>query len=226
MKTLLLTLISAAVVFAQAGHWEGSLKLPDREVPLIVDLDKAAGGWIGSMSSGPMTGLPLGDIKATATDVSFTISGAPGSPTFTGKLAADGQSLSGEATMGGNSVPFSMKRSGDAKVDVPAPSTPLGKELQGSWNGEISAGGQTLHLMLEMSNGANGTGVASVTSIDQGNVKLPVTTVTQKDNHLHFEVKQIVGTYDGDLNAAKTEIAGTWTQGGSPVPLKFVKAVK
>ena len=223
MKLFTIAIISAGTLLGQAGHWDGKITLPDREVPIVVDLDQQAGKWVGSMSTGPMSGLPLGDIKVAGSDVSFTISGAPGSPNFTGKLAADGQSMTGQATMGGNSVPFTAKRSGDAKVELPPPSSAISKELEGTWNGELNANGQTLHLVLNISSGAAGLGSATVTSVDQGNANLPVTTITQKDAHLHFEIKQIAGNYEGDLNAAKTELNGTWTQGPAPMPLKFVK---
>jgi hypothetical protein len=223
VKLLTIALMGATSVLAQAGHWEGKITTPNREVPIVIDLDKAAGVWIGSMTTGPMAGLPLGDIKATATEVSFAIAGAPGSPAFAGKIAADGTSITGQAVMGGGSVPFTAQRTGDAKVDRPAPSTPVSKELEGTWNGDLVAGGQTLHLILAISTGPDGLGAVNITSVDQGNVTIPATTVTQKDSHFHIEIKQLMGTYEGDVNASKTEINGSWTQGPSPLPLKFVK---
>lgn len=224
MRSCLLVLLSSAVLFAQAGRWEGTVKMPDREIPVVIDLDQKGAAWIGSINVGPMNGLPLTAIKISGKDVSFQIDGPPGTPGFSGKIQADNQVMAGQMSAAGNSAPFSVKRTGDARVDVPAPSTALSKEVLGTWKGEISSGGQTLHLVLELGTGPDGIGTAKITSIDQGNTTVPATTVTQKDSHLHFEIKPLSGVYDGEVNAANSEITGTWAQGPAPAALKFVKS--
>jgi len=54
--------------------------------------------------------------------------------------------------------------------------------------------------------------VAALDSPDQGVSGLPAIKVSQKEAAFHFEVPIVSGVYAGTLNAAKREIAGTWTQ--------------
>ena len=98
--------------------------------------------------------------------------------------------------------------------------------LAGSWKGELGEGAGKLHLILTITKLAGGEFSGELVSVDQG-ASLPMENVTLKDDAVRFEVKAVGGVYEGKLNAARTEIAGTWTQSGVPAqPLKFQRSVE
>ena len=79
--------------------------------------------------------------------------------------------------------------------------------------------GQTLHLILKVENRDDGAH-ATLTSVDQGGVEIPVTSISQKDAKVTLEVKNVGGHFEGDLKNA-TELDGTWSQNGNDMPLKL-----
>ncbi len=95
--------------------------------------------------------------------------------------------------------------------------------LAGTWKGELGEGAAKLHIALVVTKSASGDYTGQLNSLDQGSV-IPMENLTVKGDAVRFEVKAIGGVYEGTLNAAHTEFAGTWTQSGVPAqPLKFVR---
>jgi hypothetical protein len=113
-----------------------------------IDLDKTANGWVGSISipAQNASGLPLEAITFTNGKCAFRIKGAPGEPTLSGTLSADGKTLSGDFTQGGGAIPFSVSRVGEAKVEEIKKSSPVAKAFLGTWEGTLEAG-QTSHSL-------------------------------------------------------------------------------
>jgi hypothetical protein len=205
------------------GHWTGTIDVPGHPLAVEIDLDKAANGWIGSISIPDQgaSGLPLEAITFANGKCSFRIKGAPGEPTFGGVLSADGKTLSGEFTQEGGSMHFSVSRAGDAKVETTKKSPPVAKEFVGSWEGTLQAG-QPLRMLLQLANDENGSSAVLV-SLDQGDAQIPVAAIEQKDAKLTLLVKAIGGEYRGDINKDGTELNGVWTQSGIEIPLKLKK---
>jgi len=97
-------------------------------------------------------------------------------------------------------------------------------DLAGTWKGELGEGAAKLHLILTISKASNGDFSGELNSVDQG-ATLPMDNITLKADALRFEVKAVGGVYEGKLNSAGTEIAGTWTQSGvPPQSLKFARS--
>lgn len=97
-------------------------------------------------------------------------------------------------------------------------------DLSGTWKGELGEGGAKLHLTLTITKSANGEFSGELNSVDQGST-LPMDNITLKTDLVRFEVKAVGGIYEGKLNSARTEIAGTWTQRGGPAQrLNFARA--
>ena len=90
--------------------------------------------------------------------------------------------------------------------------------------GLLGAADHQLQLELKLALAADGTGTGSLTSAGDGSPKIPITTVTQKENRLEFEIRAIGGSYSGVLGENLAEISGNWTQGGATVPLVFQRA--
>jgi hypothetical protein len=89
------------------------------------------------------------------------------------------------------------------------------QDISGDWNGTLKVGAAELRLVLHISKSAEGNLKASLDSIDQGANGIPVSAVTLNESKLSLKVDAVNGTYDGNVNADASEIAGTWTQGQS-----------
>ncbi len=103
-----------------------------------------------------------------------------------------------------------------------AQATPAG-DLAGTWKGELGQGATKLHIVLTITKSADGAFSGQLNSVDQGSV-IPMENITLKGEAVRFEVKAVGGVYEGTLNAARTEFAGSWTQAGTPAqPITFVR---
>src|SRR6266852_682230 len=110
-----------------SGHWEGSIQIPGREMTFEVDLARNGKGELSGTVNNPaenIKGLPLRAVVVDGTSVSFD---ARRDQPLRGILAADGKSMSGDATLSGYILPFSLTRTGDARIFAPATSAPIGK---------------------------------------------------------------------------------------------------
>jgi hypothetical protein len=227
---LLLSLLVAVPAYARqaatppTGQWIGTLPAgPGLEME--INLAQKGGQWHGTVSIPQQNakGVPLGDVTVKGKAVSFAIKGAPGDPRFSGTLSDDGKTISGNFTQGGGTLPLSLAYKGQPKFEVAQKSTPITKDLEGTWEGTLDANGTMLRLRLRLTNGTSGaTGV--LVSIDQGNAEIPITTITQEKTRLKLALSMISGAFDGELKGG--EIAGTWTQGPMSRPLVFKRAAK
>jgi pimeloyl-ACP methyl ester carboxylesterase len=90
--------------------------------------------------------------------------------------------------------------------------------ITGGWQGTVA--GQ--HLIVKIEQAADGTLTGKLISVDQGNVTLPIDTVSfAPAAGLRLELKSIGAVYEGKLSADGSELAGTWQQGGNSLPLSF-----
>lgn len=95
-----------------AGRWEGSVTLPSAKLDVQIDLAQKDQQWTGDITIPAQNArdLPLAAISFDGTKVSFQIAGVPGTPSFSGTLAADGMKISGGFTQGGKTLPFELLR--------------------------------------------------------------------------------------------------------------------
>jgi CubicO group peptidase (beta-lactamase class C family) len=112
-------LAAPSVAFAQqdaSGHWTGSIKLPQIEVAIDVDLLQSAGVWSGDITI-PQQGArdqKFSAVKVEGRQITFTIPNVPGTPTFNGTLSSDGSKIEGTYTQGAVSATFALTRGADA----------------------------------------------------------------------------------------------------------------
>lgn len=205
-----------------AGHWEGRILIPEREMAVTVDLATGpTGAWIGSLSVPGSTSIdvPLDGIIVNDTSVRFSAA-LPGATTFEGTLSADGASLTGNVANHEGAVPFRLARTGEPKVVVPAPSSTSSREFEGRWEGLVEVGGKRMRLLLQMSSAPDGTARATLTNLDKGSVEIPASTVTIQGKQLDLDIRAIGGSYRGTL-APGGEIGGELTQQSVRVALTF-----
>ena len=92
--------------------------------------------------------------------------------------------------------------------------------LEGSWQGTLEAGGAKLRVVLTLTRSDSGTYAGDFNSLDQGAI-IPIDTITVDKDAVRLEIKSASIVYEGVLNKERTEMAGTFTQGGQAFPLTF-----
>ena len=97
------------------------------------------------------------------------------------------------------------------------------KGVEGSWQGILDVGAAKLRLVLTVTKSDAGTYAGKLDSLDQG-ATLPIDTVTVNGDVLRFEIKSVDALYESTLNKERTELSGTFTQGGQPFPLTFKRS--
>ncbi len=211
-----------------SGHWEGAIQAPNAEVRIEIDLSKNSTGELAGTFGQPaqrLKGFPLANVAVAGTSVTFHLKGsAPGERAFSGVLAADVQSISGNFSQGGNSFPFSLVRTGDARLEPAPTSPPISTALEGVWNGTLDVNGTQRPLILTMSNQSDGRATGSVLNVDEG-LEIPIAAITEKDSGLTLDISAVGGSYSGVLNPGGTELVGTFTLGPAAMRLTFRRAV-
>ena len=204
-----------------AGHWEGSIITSTGELKVIVDLDRdAKGTWIGDIDI-PDQGvkdLPLRDVSVSGDAVSFGLPAGPGEPMFKGKLSSDGPTISGDFFQSGSNVPFSLKRTGEAKVYVPAMNPELPEKFIGKWEGKLETPGGSLNLVFNLSN-KDGSAVGTIDSPDQGATGIPISLISVSENSIKIGVQVVSGEYKGKLSEDGKSLTGDWSQSGQTLAL-------
>jgi dipeptidyl aminopeptidase/acylaminoacyl peptidase len=111
-------------------------------------------------------------------------------------------------------------------LSSPVPAQAPTKGFEGSWQGALDAGGTTLRLLLKVTKSNAGAYSAELVSLDQGSASIPVDSISIKGDSVRLEMKPVGATFVGVLNQARTELAGTFAQGGQELPLTFKREEK
>ena len=91
---------------------------------------------------------------------------------------------------------------------------------EGSWHGTLEAGGAKLRLVLTVTKSESGLYAGELNSLDQG-ATIPIDTITVDKDAVRLEIKSAAIVYEGVLNKERTELTGTFNQGGQAFPLTF-----
>jgi uncharacterized protein len=94
------------------------------------------------------------------------------------------------------------------------------KDFQGSWQGTLEAGGTKLRLALTITKSDAAVYAGKLDSLDQG-ATIPIDTITVNGDAVRLEIKSPAIVFEGTLNKERTELTGTFTQGGEQFPLTF-----
>jgi hypothetical protein len=225
-----LLLLSLPAVNAQpapdcAGHWEGAIQAPGKEVKIAVDLLARDGKLVGTFDnpSGNEHGFPLSEVAQHGKEVTFAIKATSGGGVFQGALAADGKSISGDfVTAHGMSLPFTLTRTGEGKIDAPPASATIAPELEGAWRGTLGVKGEEHTIGLTLANHPDGTSTGNLVTSE--GVDIAVTKISAAGGTLTLDVKNVAGSWQGKLSDDGTALVGTWTQGSAAIPLTFRRA--
>jgi hypothetical protein len=200
--------------------------VPGQPLAISVDLARtASGAWSGTITipSQNLSAFPLSNIVSKDDEISFAMQGVPGDPQFSGRIAGSPRVMSGQFTQGGGSIPFSLAWKGEPKIEAAPKSTKVSSDLEGTWEGAITVGGNQLRLIVKLSNegdAAKGT----MASVDQGGAEFPITQITQSGSTLTLLVAPIRARYEGTFENG--QISGTWMQASQSFPLVFKRPSK
>ena len=99
--------------------------------------------------------------------------------------------------------------------------------MVGIWQGTLDAGVMKLRLAVHIAAGANGGYTSTLDSLDQNAMGIPIEETTISGNKVRLDMPALHAQFEGVLNAAGSEIAGTFTQGEAlPLTLKHVDKVE
>ena len=225
----LISAFAAQPAVDPSGHWEGTIQAPDVQVAVTIDVAKDNSGQLVGTFTEPergLKGLPLARVTIEDRAIKLVLRAGQGGGIFNATLSADNRSMSGDFVMteGGYVLPFTLTRTGDAII-APAPRSPaVDKELAATWQGAVDAGGKPLRIIVTMANHPDGTATGTVMSPEGGGIDIPIAIVQQSDN-VRIEVPAVGAAFAGVLNADKTELTGTWTQGPVALPLTLRRTV-
>ena len=232
-------------VFGQSplvGDWLGTLESGGGPMRVAWHVTAGANGSLSSTVDNldeSIFGIKVKSTEVKGSDIVFTVDDVVDvngqqiniAGTFTGKVDADQTDVTGTWTQTAPQEegpdPLQLKHQAEhaASATTAQAATPATQQnAAGDWEGVLDTGGGQLHLVLHLTAGADGALKATLDSVDQGAMGIPVNSVTLKDGKLSMTVDAVQGTYEGRLNADASGIDGTWSQGAS-LPLKFKRAV-
>jgi hypothetical protein len=207
-----------------SGRWEGTAKIPDDELTVVVDLAKNNDAWVGSIIIPGLgvKGMPLTDVKADPPDVKFAVKGPLGVQLNLRLLGPPENKLAGNFEQAGNRAPATLQKTGPPQVDYPPRNTPVAKELEGEWKGDYEMLGYTRHVSLKFTNrGADGATAEFVVVGHKHNV-LPVDLVTQEGDLITVDSHEIGFSFEGRLRNGK--LTGVIRQGAAESPVVLERA--
>ena len=96
-------------------------------------------------------------------------------------------------------------------------------DITGTWQGTLTAAGRDLRTVVKISKADSGL-KAVFYSIDQGGQGITANAITLDGSTVKISIASIAGAYEGKLSADGNSIAGTFTQGGTSLPLNLTRA--
>jgi len=213
------------------GRWVGTVRIPGRELPVVVDLKaESAGAWTGSiiLPGLGVKGAALKDISVKGGDVAFAVAGALGSttqapPSFEAHLD-NADVMTGRMREAGLEAPFTLARSGPAQVEAPPASTPVSRALEGEWAGEFELGGYPRHVTIAFENHGGAAATAQFLIVGRQRNVLPVELVVQDGAFVRVESPSTQINFEGRLAPDSAELRGVVELGPMEIPLALRRA--
>ena len=93
-------------------------------------------------------------------------------------------------------------------------------QIVGDWEGILNPGAQPKkRILVHISAAQDGSLNGTIDYPDQDVSGILITAITYREPTLHFESSSSLSVFDGTMNKDKSEITGTWKQGGSGLNL-------
>ena len=208
------------------GYWKGTLKTGNATLRVALKIAERADGTFRATGDSPDQGSK--DVEATSiTYIRPTVKVEFGgiSATFEGTVDDSDRVITGTATQGGKTMPFTLERAqpetaaaldqAEAQKDY---SHTGPNDLPGHWQGlgcqtsrhKTSSGRELRQL-------PDGKFFCTMISLDQGGAEIPANNIQFVPPNVRVEWSAIGGSFNGRLENGK--ITGAWRQGGGALPL-------
>jgi pimeloyl-ACP methyl ester carboxylesterase len=99
-----------------------------------------------------------------------------------------------------------------------AHAAPAAAALTGDWAGSLEANGSSLRLVLHVKRDGAGLS-ATLDSPQQGAYGMEVSAISFENRTFNLQLSSVGAKYEGTLSADGGAISGTWSQGGTHLPL-------
>ncbi|HZF29496.1 MAG TPA: hypothetical protein VE907_10280 [Gammaproteobacteria bacterium] len=222
MKILYALLASAAFAMSAAaqtdvaGTWQGELApAPGSKLKIQFVISGAPGAYAAVVTS-PDSGA-IKDVKAasvTFADGKLAVAVPALSGGYAGTLRNG--AIEGEWSQEGQKLPLNLRPYASptlTKAEMDA--------LRGEWVGKLTTSGIELPIVLRFSDAGDGTFKGMLDSPDQNARDIPLIELALDGGEFSAKVPLIRGEYKGKLQGE--ELAGVWTQIGSPMALTLKK---
>ena len=216
-----------------SADWQGILTAGSAKLRLVFKITQATDGGLTatlySIDQGAQP-IPVEKVTREADAIAMHIPLIKGG--FKGTLNAAGDTITGEWSQQGNSLPLSIARVGPGstpfKVAESAPVDPVAskaaaEKIAGVWNGTLVAGTMNLRLRVNITKTDSGTATGTMDSLDQGANNIPLSGIVLKEGKVQFDVRAVGGVYEGTLSADGSALNGEWRQSGQTLPLELKK---
>ena len=208
-----------------AGHWEGAIHAPLEDVVVSIDLTANDAGKLGGTFSSPsqrLNGFPLWSASSDGQAVKLEVKFAePGVRTFDGRVSADGEKITGQFLIDVHAVPFTLTRTGEARIAPPPRGAAVDAKLAGSWQGALVVGSQSLPLKLTLTNHADQSATGEWAA---GGAPATPLAIKYENGTLTLTSSVTPTSFTGALNADGTELTGTLSEGAASRPVVFARA--
>jgi hypothetical protein len=212
---------SALAQTGLAGHWEGS-PAESVSVKLLLDVDRdPSGAWIGSLAQSvnqTARAMPLYNLKVSEKGLSFSMSRSPAATPYQCALDDPGVLICVIGSPVSVAV-VELKRTGDAKVDIPKPSPAVSAELAGDWEGTMEYPGRSMPVVLHFQNRPDKTVNAT---IDVSGQSMDLSDVAQNGETVEFQLRAAGLKFKFSLKG--DTLKGEVPQGNTPIPINLKKA--
>jgi hypothetical protein len=223
-----------------AGDWQGVATVEGADYHIIVHITAAKDGTLAATLDSPELGVTgVATSGVTYKDSKFTMNVDAYQGVFTGTLNSDGTKITG-VFVGDHETPLEFTRvvaAAPAAGALTAPATAAGtpaaaaptqagaaakpatpSDIDGTWAGTLDVNGQTLHILLKVTNTADGL-TAQIQSPDQSPTWLAASAVTRANGTLTASFTALGAEFSGKIAADLGSIDGTFSQSGGSMPL-------
>ena len=217
-------------IAALVGDWQGTVKVRNEPVVIIVHIRKAKMGN-GLQATVDSPRQQLVDLPA---QIGFFQGGGVAivmpklDATFRGRLNGDYTKLSGkfiQSDVYSNVTLYHAAASEDLPsiVDDEPDKPTVTTDFLGDWVGDLPIGDRSVRIVLHIRRNRSGTR-ASVDSPDQDTFGIDVTPINSDDKKLTFEIPSLKAKFEGIVDDYRATISGTYTQNGKSRPLVLTKS--
>ena len=200
------------------GDWKGALDAPNGQLPTVIHVksDQSGKQYVTFDSPSQNAFGLIGDNATLKGDqFSFDLTIVHGH--YEGKLSADGKTITGTWNQG-KPLPLNLTRTEPfVAAEKPSPA-------DGDWTGVLQTKDGALHVVIHVMSDKAGKEYVSLDSPDQDAKNLEGTDAVLTGRNFSFKMPQLHGEYAGTVTEDGNSIAGTWTQQGSSLLLRFNKA--